>query len=112
MSCLFCKIVRKEISASIVYETETLVAFRDIHPQAPVHILIIPKQHIPMLQNVDVTHTTLLGEMMLAAKNIAAQEGLQEGYRLILNVNEGGGQTVFHIHLHLLGGRTLTWPPG
>lgn len=109
--CLFCRIVRKEIPASVVDEDEHTVAFRDINPQAPVHILVIPKRHVASLN--DASDATLLGRLQLKAAELARKEGLGErGYRTVLNTNADAGQTVFHIHLHLLGGRRMGWPPG
>jgi histidine triad (HIT) family protein len=111
MDCLFCKIVQKEIPATIVAETDEILAFRDIRPRAPTHLLIIPKQHIATLN--DANDELLLGKMVMAAKKLAQAEQIDEdGYRLVFNVNRGGGQEVYHIHLHLLGGRQMTWPPG
>lgn len=111
--CLFCKLVARDIKADIVYEDEHLLAFRDIHPQAPIHILVIPKQHIATLNDAIDEHASLLGRMMLAAQAIARDMGVSEnGYRLVMNCNRDGGQAVFHIHLHLLAGRSLHWPPG
>ncbi len=113
MSCLFCKIAAGEIPAHIVFENNELLAFRDIHPEAPTHVLIIPKRHIETLDHADTMDAMLLGQMILTAKHIAKEEGLNEtGYRLVFNVNQQGGQTVYHIHLHLIGGRQMTWPPG
>lgn len=110
---LFLRIIRREIPANIVYETDQVLAFRDIDPKAPVHILIIPKQHIRTVNDIRADQATVVGEMVLAAQAIAAQEGIAEsGYRLVMNCNDDGGQSVFHIHLHLLGGRHLAWPPG
>jgi len=110
-SCLFCRIVRHEIPATIVREDEHVVAFRDIDPKAPTHVLVIPKEHIASLN--DTTDPTLVGRLLLAAKEIALAEGIAEdGYRTIVNCGAGAGQTVFHLHLHLLGGRSLGWPPG
>ncbi len=109
--CLFCKMANGEIKPDIVYEDETLLAFRDINPQAPVHILIIPKQHIATLNDLD--DPMLAGQLLLTAAKLAKQEGLSEdGYRTVFNCNQQGGQEVYHIHLHLLGGRQMTWPPG
>jgi len=106
--CLFCKILNKDIPADIEYEDDQVLAFKDISPQAPHHILIIPKHHISTINDLDTSHQTLLGHMILTAKKIAADKGLSEpGYRLIMNCNENGGQTVFHIHLHILGGRQM-----
>ncbi|WP_419419582.1 histidine triad nucleotide-binding protein [Legionella sp. D16C41] len=113
MDCLFCKIVQGEIKANIVYEDKNLLAFHDIHPQTPIHILIIPKKHIATINDVEDVDEQLLGQMILRAKAIAKEQQLSEnGYRLIFNVNAGGGQAVYHIHLHLLGGRQMMWPPG
>ena len=110
---LFEKIIAREIPADIVYETEEVLAFRDIHPAAPVHVLVIPKEPLPMIQQATDAHTELLGKLMLAAAQVARQEGLEEGgYRLVVNNGEAAGQTVFHLHMHVLGGRDLSWPPG
>jgi histidine triad (HIT) family protein len=109
--CLFCKIIRKEIPATVVAENEHCVAFRDINPQAPTHILIIPREHVASLN--DVSDTTTVGRMHLLAAELAKSESLAErGYRTVINTNADAGQTVFHIHLHLLGGRRMKWPPG
>lgn len=111
--CLFCKIAAKQIPANIVFEDDRVVAFRDISPQAPVHVLVIPKQHIATVNEAHEDHTSLLGHMLLSARRIAETEGVAgSGYRLTMNCNEDGGQTVYHIHLHLLGGRGMRWPPG
>lgn len=111
--CLFCKIVAKQIPAKIVYEDETVVAFRDINPQAPVHILIIPKQHLTTLNDVHAEYASLTGQMIIAARKLAEAESIADsGYRLVMNCNSDGGQSVYHIHLHLLGGRSMHWPPG
>ena len=111
--CLFCKIVAGEIPADIIYETDTTLAFRDINPQAPTHVLIIPKKHIATINDIGDEHRELIGSLYTAARDIAAAEGLaDDGYRVVMNCNEGAGQTVFHIHLHLIGGRPMTWPPG
>ncbi len=108
-NCLFCKIASKQIPADLVYEDDQVLAFKDISPQAPVHQLIIPKQHITTLNDVDIDHRGLLGHMVFTATQLAAEQNLSEpGFRLIMNCNQDGGQTVFHIHLHLLGGRQLT----
>ncbi|MFJ1268402.1 histidine triad nucleotide-binding protein [Legionella lytica] len=113
MDCLFCKIAGGAIPATVVYEDEELMAFRDLHPQAPTHVLIIPKQHIATINDATDENQALLGKMILRAKQLAQAEGFSDsGYRLVFNVNPHGGQTVFHIHLHLLGGRSMTWPPG
>lgn len=106
--CIFCKIIAKEIPADIVYEDDRLVAFNDINPQAPVHVLLVPKMHISTVNDLTQEQGELLGALMLRARALAAQLGIAEdGYRLVMNCNAGGGQTVFHIHLHLMGGRQL-----
>jgi histidine triad (HIT) family protein len=113
MDCLFCKIVNEEIPANIVFEDSSIIAFRDISPQAPTHILIIPKKHIATINDAQPEDEQILGKMVLIAKKLAASEGHSEdGYRLVFNVNRGAGQAVYHIHLHLLAGRHLSWPPG
>jgi histidine triad (HIT) family protein len=109
--CLFCRIVRREIPATLVAETEDCVAFRDINPQAPVHVLVVPRTHVASLN--DAADARLVGRLALVAAEIAQKEGIAEsGYRTVINTNADAGQTVFHIHLHLLGGRHLGWPPG
>jgi histidine triad (HIT) family protein len=111
--CLFCKIVSGEIKGNIVFEDEHLVAFRDINPQAPMHILIVPRRHVASLNELASSDDALVGEMVRRAAAIAKQEGHDErGYRTVFNCNADAGQTVFHIHLHVLGGRTFRWPPG
>jgi histidine triad (HIT) family protein len=111
--CLFCKIGAGEIPADIVLETDEVIAFRDINPQAPTHALIIPKRHIASINALQEGDSDIVGKLFLAAKEIARDEGFAEpGYRVVMNCNAAAGQTVFHIHLHLLGGRDLTWPPG
>jgi histidine triad (HIT) family protein len=111
--CLFCKIVGGDLSADIVYESDSLIAFRDINPVAPTHILLIPRRHIATMNELQDGDAALVGELFATAANIAADEGLSEdGYRVVMNCNEAAGQSVFHIHLHLLGGRQMTWPPG
>lgn len=109
---IFSKIIRKEIPADIVYEDDICLAFRDITPQAPTHILIIPKKPIPTLSAAKAEDKALLGQLLLTAKDIAQQQQLGNGYRVVINTDQDGGQTVFHLHLHLLGGRQLKWPPG
>ena len=111
--CLFCKIVDGEIDSDIVYEDEQVIAFKDINPQAPTHILIAPKKHIPTLLDLEEEDNELVGHIYQVAKELAQKEGIAEdGFRVVSNCNEAGGQTVFHIHYHLLGGRDLQWPPG
>jgi histidine triad (HIT) family protein len=111
--CIFCKIGRKEIPSRIAYEDRQVVAFEDVNPQAPTHTLIIPKEHFATLNDISQQEETLLGHMMMVATRLAKEKGLQEeGYRCVFNCMEGAGQSVFHIHLHLLGGRKFTWPPG
>ncbi|MBT8101734.1 MAG: histidine triad nucleotide-binding protein [Gammaproteobacteria bacterium] len=111
--CLFCKILNGDIPADIVYESPTAVAFRDINPQAPTHVLIIPRKHISTINDIEVADHAIVGSLYDAARDIAKKEGFSgEGYRAVMNCNRAAGQTVFHIHLHLLGGRQFTWPPG
>ena len=111
--CLFCRIAAGEIAAELVFKNDAVVAFRDINPQAPTHILIIPRRHIATINDIGENDREVLGEMYLVAAQLARQEGFAEdGYRVTMNCNEGAGQTVFHIHLHLLGGRRFGWPPG
>jgi histidine triad (HIT) family protein len=111
--CLFCKIINKQIPASIVFENENIIAFKDIKPQAPVHLLIISKKHIPGLNDIEISDLQLLGEIQNIAKELAKKEGVnKKGYRLVLNCGPDAGQAVEHIHYHLLGGRKFTWPPG
>lgn len=110
---LFLKIVSREIPADIVFENDDVLAFRDVNPQAPVHVLIIPKNRIPTINDMQAHDAELFGKLFLAAREIAAEQGVAEdGYRVVMNCNAGAGQTVFHVHLHLLGGRRLNWPPG
>ena len=110
---IFDKIISREIPSDIVYENHNFLAFKDINPQAPVHILIIPKKRIKTINDIKEEDTQVLGEMILIASNIAKKLSIAEdGYRLVFNCNEYGGQSVYHIHLHLIGGRKLTWPPG
>jgi len=111
--CVFCKIGARELQAMVVYEDPEFIAFRDINPQAPVHILVIPKQHYMSVDELKAEHAELLGRLLLAATHIARQERLaSRGYRLVVNTGEEGGQSVGHVHVHLLGGRALQWPPG
>jgi len=109
---IFSKIIRREIPADIVYEDDLAIAFKDIHPQAPVHILIIPKKVIKSLADVESQDLDLMGHLLLTAQKVALQAGLTNGYRLVINTDDDGGQTVNHLHLHVLGGRQMTWPPG
>jgi histidine triad (HIT) family protein len=110
---LFKMIIDREIPADIIYETEDILAFRDINPQAPVHVLIIPKEQIRTINDLESKHGEMLGKLFLVAAEIAQSEGIaEEGYRVVMNCNEAGGQAVYHIHLHLLGGRQMGWPPG
>ena len=112
-TCIFCKIIAKEIPATIIYENEYVVAFEDLNPQAPCHVLVIPKKHITSANDFEPEDTECLGHMMLAGQKVAALNGLSEsGYRFVMNTGEDGGQSVYHIHLHVLGGRALSWPPG
>ena len=111
--CLFCRIVAREIPAKIVLETDDCLAFRDVNPQAPLHVLVVPKRHIASLDSASAADAELLGRMALAAAEVARQEGVVAGgYRCVVNTNADAGQTVFHVHLHLLAGRRLGWPPG
>jgi len=111
--CVFCRIAAKEVQSKIAYEDEEVVAFHDINPQAPVHVLVVPRKHIPTLNDASEEDQALLGKMMLVAQKLAKELGIADsGYRLVLNTNRGAGQSVFHIHLHLLGGRLFHWPPG
>jgi histidine triad (HIT) family protein len=111
--CLFCRIIRREVPGSIVYEDEQVLAFNDINPQAPTHVLVIPKRHIASLNELGPDDDRIVGEVVRRAAAIAADRGIAaSGYRTVFNTNREAGQTVFHIHLHLLGGRSLAWPPG
>jgi histidine triad (HIT) family protein len=110
--CLFCKIINHDIPASIVYEDDRILAFNDINAQAPTHVLVVPKRHIATLNDLSADDDALVGEMIRRAAAIAKERGLSAGYRTVFNTNRDAGQTVFHIHLHLLGGRTMHWPPG
>ena len=111
--CLFCKIIRREIPASIVYEDDRVLAFNDINPQAPTHVLVVPKRHIATLNDLSPDDDGLVGEVVRRAAAIAEDRGIaKNGYRTVFNTNREAGQTVFHIHLHLIGGRAMHWPPG
>jgi len=113
MSCLFCRIVAREIPASIVYEDNDVLAFNDINPQAPTHVLVIPKRHIDPLNVLEPSDDEIVGELVRRGAAIAKERGIAEkGYRTVFNTNRDAGQTVFHIHLHVLGGRPMDWPPG
>ena len=110
---IFTKIIAREIAADIVYEDDRVLAFRDINPQGPTHVLVIPKEEIATINDATAEHEALLGHMMTTAARIAKEEGIaDDGYRLVMNCNREGGQEVYHIHLHLIGGRRMTWPPG
>lgn len=110
--CLFCRIAARELSAAIVREEDELVAFRDVNPQAPTHLLVIPREHIGRLSEAKPAHQALLGRLLLVAVELARAEGLAEGFRVVVNDGRGGGQTVFHLHVHVIGGRGMKWPPG
>jgi histidine triad (HIT) family protein len=111
--CIFCKIVRRQIPSTVVYEDDRMIAIEDIRPEAPLHVLVIPKVHLATLNDLTVEHDALIGEMMRRAAAIANERGYaNRGFRTVFNTNREAGQTVFHIHLHLLGGRSMGWPPG
>lgn len=111
--CLFCKILAGDIPADIIFESDDAIAFRDINPQAPTHALIIPRKHVATINDLGSGDEALVGNLFLVAKKIAADEGIADaGYRVAMNCNDAAGQTVFHLHLHLLGGRRMGWPPG
>jgi len=111
--CIFCKIINKKIPASIIYEDEKIIAFNDTKPQAPIHVLLIPKEHYASLNDVPDGDESILAHLLLKARQIAYDKGIgEDGYRLVLNTGGNSGQEIFHIHLHLLGGRRMTWPPG
>lgn len=111
--CLFCKIIRKELPANVVYEDDLIIAFDDINPKAPVHTLVIPKEHFSSLNDITEAQHALMGHILLKIQMIADKKGIAEsGYRIVLNTARDAGQDVFHIHFHLLGGRRMTWPPG
>jgi histidine triad (HIT) family protein len=110
---IFAKIIRKEIPAKIVHETDTVLAFEDINPKAPAHILIVPKLAVETVNDLQAEHAHIIGEMVLAARDIAAELGVSEkGYRLVINTNADAGQEIFHLHMHMFAGRKMTWPPG
>jgi histidine triad (HIT) family protein len=113
MSCLFCKIARKEIPAKIAHEDDETIAFHDINPVAPTHLLVIPKRHLVSIADATDVDQALLGKLLLVARRVAEAEGrLQEGFRVVLNTGPNAGQSVFHIHAHVIGGRPMAWPPG
>ena len=110
--CIFCKIAAGQIPATLVYEDPDVVAFDDIQPTAPTHVLVIPRRHVATLDDADGPDAVLLGRMLLAASRVAKARNVSSGYRVVLNVNRGAGQAVFHVHLHVIGGRPFSWPPG
>ncbi|NOZ24634.1 MAG: histidine triad nucleotide-binding protein [Nitrospirae bacterium] len=113
MDCIFCKIAEKKLPARIVYEDDSVVAFEDINPQAPVHVLVIPRKHISTILDLEEEDNVLVGRLFQAANMIAREKGIAErGFRIVMNCNKEAGQTVFHIHIHLMGGRVMQWPPG
>ncbi len=113
MDCIFCKIISGEIPAEIIHRDDEIVAFRDINPEAPVHLLIVPVKHIETITDIDTEDQNLVGRMVFVAKQLCEQEGISEsGFRMVLNCREHGGQEVYHLHIHVLGGRAMRWPPG
>ncbi len=113
IDCIFCQIISRERKGQIVYEDDDIVGFRDINPQAPVHVLLVPRKHIVSVNELSREDSDLIGRMFLVARQIAAEEGIdQRGYRLVVNTNREAGQSVYHLHIHLLGGRRMSWPPG
>ncbi len=113
MGCLFCNVVEKKMNSDIVYEDDHAIAFRDIRPVAPTHVLVVPRKHVAATRDLKAEDAELIGNVILAARNVAAKLGLEEGgYRLVINDGDDAGQSVHHIHVHVLGGRTLSWPPG
>ena len=112
MTCIFCEIAAKRIPSKIVHEDADVLAFHDVSPQAPTHVLVIPKQHLRDLDGTTPDHQSLLGHLLLVAKDVAAKQGLAGGYRVVMNRGADGGQSVDHLHLHVLGGRPMKWPPG
>lgn len=112
MSCIFCRIAKGELEADVVSEGVEWIAFRDINPQSPTHVLVVPREHIESLSDLGESHTDLGGRLLRAAAALAEREGLEAGYRVVANTGSDGGQTVPHLHLHLMGGRRLGWPPG
>lgn len=113
MDCIFCKIIKSEIPTEIIYKDKEIIAFNDIHPRAPIHQLIVPKKHIATLNDLTEEESTLVGHMLIIARRLAVESDIAtSGYRAVFNCNSDGGQEIFHLHLHLLGGRSLHWPPG
>jgi histidine triad (HIT) family protein len=110
--CLFCKIVSKDVAAQVVLDRDDVLAFRDVNPQAPTHVLVIPKQHLASLEALGDQHGALLASLVAAANEVAREDGVAGGWRLVTNIGRAAGQSVDHLHLHVLGGRTMTWPPG
>ena len=111
--CVFCRIVRREAKATVVFEDDEVLAFRDLSPQAPVHLLVIPKKHVASLAEAEASDAALLGKLLLVARDLAVREGIDaRGYRVVANRGAGAGQTIFHLHFHVLGGRGMSWPPG
>ncbi|MDA8100860.1 MAG: histidine triad nucleotide-binding protein [Nitrospiraceae bacterium] len=111
-NCIFCKIIDKKIPSKIVHEDDVAIAFEDVNPQAPVHLLIVPKKHMPEIHSITVADREIIGHLFFVARSIAAQKKLDHGYRMVINNGRDAGQTVFHVHLHLLSGRAFHWPPG
>jgi histidine triad (HIT) family protein len=112
-NCIFCKIIEKKIPSKIVFEDDTVIAFEDVKPQAPLHLLVVPKRHIPEIHSMTEADRELVGHLFFTAKKIADEKGLDaKGYRMVINNGAGAGQTVFHLHLHILSGRRFSWPPG
>lgn len=110
--CLFCRIASKELDSEIVHESDNVLAFKDINPAGPTHVLVIPKEHIASAQELSSRHGQVLGEIFEAISSIAADQGVADGYRVVTNVGRDAGQSVFHLHFHVIGGRELAWPPG
>jgi len=112
MDCLFCKIVAKEVDGQIVYESDAAVGFKDINPAAPTHVLVVPKKHVGSIHELGASDGDLLGALFEATAAVATDAGIEDGYRVVTNVGGPAGQSVFHLHLHVLGGRSMSWPPG
>lgn len=112
-NCIFCKILHRELPARVIYEDDLSMAFEDINPQAPVHVLVVPREHIPTFNDVKEEHREMIGHLSMVINRIAEEKGIKEhGYRVVINCNPAGGQMVYHLHIHLMGGRQMTWPPG